>query len=137
MENNLLFIILGSGLSGAIAGGVVTLSSQYLNRKWKMKDDFRLEKINLYSKVLSLGSRFMEKENIKEAEKNAATILLFCNDNVKKSLNAYMANIFELSELNIKKSLQGEELPLEVIKENRRLHTELISSIRRELKIKI
>lgn len=87
MSWEVLFV---SGFVGAIAGGLVNLSSQWLNRKWDRVDKLNNEKRQIYSKIISFGPYSHHDENQKELNEYVSRAFLFCHKDLFNSLCEFM-----------------------------------------------
>jgi len=136
MEIDTIIILLSSGLAGAVAGGVVSLVSQYLNRKWDRIDYLSRLKISLYSEIIGIGSHYLEKNAFHKLNNDVAKALLVCGNNLKKDLIAFIANV-EKVHREIENASKDEDKIKDIIEkstlENTILHKKVIKGMKDEL----
>lgn len=88
-----LFIAGIAGLGGALAGGLISLISQFINRKWSKEDQIYQQRTLLYSKILSVGSAYMTEDAYKDTNMNISSALLICGKDLRVILVRYMKNL--------------------------------------------
>lgn len=132
---NFIILILSSGFAGAIAGGIVSMISQILERKWKNQNQLRTLKINTYSEIISIGGEYLAENAFYKLNNLVSKAFLICEEEVRIALINYMGNI-----ALIHKKIEGknnkerkEIITQDVHRENAILHEKLVNLMKKEL----
>ncbi len=125
-----------SGVIGAIAGGAVSLISQFLLHKWQNQDRNHIYKKELYSEIAGIGNHYVGWDVFEKINNDMAKALLVCGNKLKPKLINYCAAIEELNNLiDGKPLLEKQKIINEHTFKNASLHNEMLQIMREELDI--